>query len=234
MYKIYSRRRFLIKPFFKKPRFKPKSKAFKICVILMVIIIIIKLILNYIEPVFETMCEENAKSIATIITNQQSTIIMNNYKYEQLYSIEKDDNGDIVIIKANVIPINNMLSDLAENIQNEFNNLERTTVDVPLGSLAGNYILAGLGPNIPIQVAIMGNIDTDMKSEFIEQGINQTLHRIYAVVTCKMKIITPIKNFEREITNQVIIAEHVILGDIPDSYYNLNGINTEDTLNVLE
>ena len=97
-----------------------------------------------------------------------------------------------------------------------------------------NYILAGLGPNIPIQVAIMGNIDTDMKSEFIEQGINQTLHRIYAVVTCKMKILTPIKNFEREVTNQVMIAEHVILGDIPDSYYNLNGINTEDTLNVLE
>ena len=145
MYKIYSRRRFLIKPFFKKPRFKPKSKAFKICVILMVIIIIIKLILNYIEPVFETMCEENAKSIATIITNQQSTIIMNNYKYEQLYSIEKDDNGDIVIIKANVIPI---MSYNSYNEDTKFGKAQDFIKDIE--NITGNNIIHTIQDAEPI------------------------------------------------------------------------------------
>lgn len=241
MYKIYSRRRFLLKPHFRKifpnlPYKKiHKSKTLKILTIIMTIILICKLILNYVEPVFESMCEEKAKSMATIITNQQSTIVMNEYQYEQLYSIEKDDNGNIVIIKANIVPLNNMMSDLAEKVQNEFNKLEKTTIEIPVGSLTGSYMFSGIGPNIPIQVAIMGNIDTEVKSEFIEQGINQTLHRLYVILTCKMKILTPIKNFEREITNQVIIAEHVILGDIPDSYYNLEGMNnTQDTLNVID
>lgn len=241
MYKIYSRRRFLLKPHFIKnfpnlPYKKiHKSKTLKILTIIMTVILICKLILNYVEPVFESMCEEKAKSMATIITNQQSTIVMNEYQYEQLYSIEKDDNGNIVIIKANIVPLNNMMSDLAEKVQNEFNKLEKTTIEIPVGSLTGSYMFSGIGPNIPIQVAIMGNIDTEVKSEFIEQGINQTLHRLYVILTCKMKILTPIKNFEREITNQVIIAEHVILGDIPDSYYNLEGMNNaQDTLNVID
>ena len=49
------------------------------------------------------------------------------------------------------------------------------------------------------------------------------------------KIITPIQNFEKKITNQVIIAEHVIVGNIPDSYYNLEGMSgVDDVLNVIE
>ena len=40
-----------------------------------------------------------------------------------------------------------------------------------------------------------------------------------------MKIVTPLKNYTQKVTNQVIIAEHVIVGNIPDNYYNLEGLN---------
>ena len=52
---------------------------------------------------------------------------------------------------------------------------------------------------------------------------------------CNVKILTPIKNYEKQITNQVIIAEHVIVGNIPDTYYNFEGMNdSNDLLNVIE
>ena len=98
----------------------------------------------------------------------------------------------------------------------------------------GRYILSGTGPNVPIKIAIMGNVDTEVKSEFINQGINQTLHRIYLNLDCKMKIITPLQNFDRNIINQVIIAEHVIIGNIPDTYYELEGMETRlDAMEVI-
>ena len=196
--------------------------------------IIIRIILGYIEPIFEAMCEEKVQSIATIITNQQSTIIMNKYQYEQLYTTEKDENGNIVIIKSNVVPINNMISDLTENIQHEFDKIQNPKIDIALGGLTGIYFLSGIGPNISIQVSITGIVNTDIKSEFIAQGINQTLHRVYVNFDCKMQIVTPIRNYAKNITNQVIIAEHIIVGNIPDSYYNLEGMsNPNDTLNVI-
>lgn len=212
-----------------------KRKYLQIIFILVIGVMLYNMILSYIEPVFETLCEQKVKSVATIISNQESTIAMNKYRYEELYTIEKDEAGDVVIIRSNVVPINNMISDLTEAIQNRFNELEETEIKIPIGNLVGTYYFSGVGPSIPAKVIIIGNLDTEVKSEFIAKGINQTLHRIYVNFECYANIVTPIRNFEKKITNQVIIAEHVIVGNIPDSYYNLEGMSgIEDALNVID
>lgn len=249
MSKIYSRRRFILKPSNKTPSktgkrpsngfprktFIIKRKTLKILIVVVLSVIIYQSILNYIEPVFESLCEDEVKSRATIISNQESTKIMNKYQYEELYTIEKDGAGNVVIIKSNVVPINNLISDLTENIQNRFNETENTQINIPMGNLFGTYYFSGVGPSIPAKVTISGTLDTEIKSEFIAQGINQTLHRIYVNFECYVRIITPIKNFQKKITNQVIIAEHVIVGNIPDSYYNLEGMTgVDDVLNVID
>ena len=211
-----------------------KRKTLKVVLVLAVTILVYKAIISYIEPVFEALCEDKVKSIATIISNQESTKIMNKYQYEEIYTIEKDEAGNVVIIKSNVVPINNMISDLTESIQNRFNEMEKNEIKIPLGNLFGGYYFAGIGPSIPAKVRTSGTLDTEVKSEFIAQGINQTLHRVYVNFECYVKIITPVKNFEKKITNQVIIAEHVIVGNIPDSYYNLEGIDsTDEMLNMI-
>lgn len=210
------------------------NKSFKIIVLLILIGISYITAINYIRPVLETLCEQKLKSIATVISNQESTKAMNKYQYEELYTIEKDEAGNVVIIRSNVVPINNMISDLTEGIQNRFDEMKKTEIKIPLGNLIGTYYFSGVGPTIPVKVIITGTLDTEVKSEFIAKGINQTLHRIYVNFECYTTIITPIENFEKKITNQVIIAEHVIVGNIPDSYYNLEGMSgIDDALNVI-
>ena len=214
---------------------KKKRKIIKIVIIVILIIISFRFFCSYLEPIFQTLCEDKIKSLATIITNQQSTIIMNKYQYDQLYTIEKDANGDIIVVRANVVPINNLISDLTENIQREFDDLHNIKIDLPLGSLTGIYFMSGFGPEIPINVSVVGTVDTNIKSEFIAQGINQTLHRVYVNFDCDMKIVTPVNNFSQKVTNQVIIAEHVIVGNIPSSYYNLDGFENEsDTMQIIK
>lgn len=211
-----------------------KRKTLGAVLVLAIAIFVYEAVMSYISPVFETLCEDKVKSIATIISNQESTKIMNKYQYEELYTIEKDEEGNVVIIKSNVVPINNMISDLTESIQNRLNEMEYNEIKIPLGNVFGSYYFAGFGPSIPAKVRTSGTLDTEVKSEFIAQGINQTLHRVYVKFECYVKIVTPVKNFEKEITNQVIIAEHVIVGNIPDSYYNLEGLkSTDEMLNVI-
>ena len=55
------------------------------------------------------------------------------------------------------------------------------------GSFTGFKLLAGKGPGIKIRITPIGNVETDLKSEFITQGINQTLHRIYLQVKKQKK-----------------------------------------------
>jgi len=244
MSKIYSRKRFILKPKTRKNPHKAgsfhfigadRAKIIKICILIVIIFASIARAINHIDPIFEEICETKLKSVATIITNQESTKIMNKYQYDELYTIEKDENGDVVIIRANVVPINNMISDLTENIQNKFENSNETNIDIPMGNLSGLYFLSGIGPNIPIKIFLLGTVDTEVKSEFISKGINQTLHRIYVEFYCNMRVATPVKNYDKSIINQVIVAEHVIVGSIPDSYYNLEGMTgVDDVLNVID
>lgn len=73
-----------------------------------------------------------------------------------------------------------------------------------------------------------------MKSEFSAQGINQTLHRVYLQVICEVSILTPYNNITEKITNQVLIAENVIVGKIPNTYYNLNGLDSSNAIDIIE
>lgn len=52
---------------------------------------------------------------------------------------------------------------------------------------------------------------------------------------CNVKVLTPFKDIERKITNQVLLAENVIVGHIPNTYYNLEGLNGgSDALEMVE
>lgn len=102
------------------------------------------------------------------------------------------------------------------------------------GSFTGIKLLAGRGPGIKIRISTVGNVETDLKSEFQAQGINQTLHRIYLQVKCEVSVLTPFKDISKDITNQVLIMENVIMGTVPNTYYNIEGVNTNDALEVIE
>ena len=232
MPKIYSRNKIPIP--YRIVNLKYKRKIIMILVFITAVIVSVKLMLDAVNPIFDTLCENQAKSLATIVSNEQATNVMREHSYDELFTIEKDENGNITMIKSNVIPINEIISDVAIKIQEELNKQGRENIEIALGSFTGVKLLAGRGPGIKIRISTVGNVETDLRSEFIAQGINQTLHRIYLQVKCEVSILTPFKDITKDITNQVLILENVIIGTVPDTYYNIEGIGTNDALEFIE
>ncbi|MCI8353329.1 MAG: sporulation protein YunB [Clostridia bacterium] len=210
------------------------KRLVKFITILSIAIVTFTMAINGITPIFETLCKDKAKSVATIICNEESTKIISNYKYEDLVTIYKDSNDSITMIKSNITPINLIISDVAEKIQKRLDKVEKEQVGIRLGSFTGTKIFSGRGPIIPITLSTVGNVETDLRSEFRSAGINQTIHRIYLQVDCKVNILTPYTIFEEGISNQVLIAENIIVGKIPESYYNLEGLEKSNAVDVIE
>ncbi len=239
---IYSRKRIrLPKIIYKKfnisnsPKDSNKNKKIaKFIIIIIVAIITFTMAINSINPIFEKICQDKAKGIATIICNEESTKIIEQYKYEDLVTISKDTTGNITMIKSNITPINLIISDVAEKIQKRLDKVKQEEIGIKLGSFTGTKILSGRGPIIPIKLDTIGNVQTDLRSEFKEAGINQTIHRIYLQVDCEINILTPYSTICQNISNQVLIAENIIVGKIPESYYNLQGLKTENAVDVIE
>jgi len=239
MHKIYSRPRIKIPKIMVQSgnrKQNPKlRKIVTISIVFSIAFITAKLILGAIVPIFDTLCKNRAKSIATIVSNEQATNVMKNHTYDELFTIEKDNDGNIKMIKSNVIPINEIISDVANKIQEDLDAKGREDIEIPFGSITGLKLLSGKGPAIKITITPIGEVETDLRSEFIAQGINQTLHRVYLQVKCIVNIVTPFDNISKEITNQVLIMENVILGNIPDNYYNFEGVDSEnDSLKIME
>jgi sporulation protein YunB len=139
------------------------------------------------------------------------------------------------MISANVLKINQITSDIALEIQNSLRSSGNNKINIALGSITGINILAGIGPKIPVRISTAGNVETNLKSEFISKGINQTLHRVYLEVDSNVSILTPTSSIEESISNQVLILENVIVGEIPNNYYNFEGINSDsEVLEVVE
>ena len=236
--KIYSRPRIrLPKIFFSNggdKSLKRKQKIAKIFIIMVIAFSTVKIVLDAISPIFNALCEDKAKSIATIISNNEATNVMKDHTYDELFTIEKDNDGNITIIKSNVIPINEIISDVAVKIQNLINERGKENIKISIGSFTGSKLLSGRGPGIPIKISSIGNVETDLRSEFSAQGINQTLHRVYLQVDCEVCILTPYNTISEKVSNQVLLIENVIVGKIPNTYYNLDGIDSSNVLDIIE
>lgn len=237
MDKIYSRKRIDTKKISNYLNKKQNNKKYKnmlyITIIFIIAIITASMTLKAINPIINTQCEVIAKSIATKISNEQATIVMSKYKYEDICNIEKDINGNITLISANVNPVNEIISDVAVKIQEELNNTDSGKFDIKLGSFTGTKILSGRGPNIEVKMSTVGNVETDLRSEFISSGINQTLHKIYLQVDCNVIVLTPFNNIEQKISNQVLLAEAVIVGITPETYYNFNNVDGDTAMEAM-
>lgn len=236
--KIYSRPRIKIPPIFSNNigdrNLKRKQKIVKIFIIMVIAFSTVKIVLDAILPIFDTLCKDKAKSIATIISNEEATNVMKEHTYDELFTLEKDKDGNITMIKSNIIPINEIISDVAVKIQNTIDQRGRENIEIALGSFTGFKLLSGKGPGVPIKISSIGNVETDLRSEFSEKGINQTLHRVYLQVDCEVSILTPCNSITEKVSNQVLLIENVIVGKIPSTYYNLEGFNSNNALDIIE
>ena len=238
-YKIYSRPRLNLAFLKNTPKSHKSRRKIKntmpVVSIFLVAIITCFSIWNFVNPIFETLCKDKAKSVATMITNEETTKIIEKYNYDTFFTIQKDEKGSIQIINANVLRINQVTSDIAVAIQKALDNNEKNKIYIHSGAITGIRFLSGTGPRIPLKIASVGNIDTDLRSEFISQGVNQTLHRVYLNIKTNVSILSSFKTIESSIENQALIAEHVIIGEIPSNYYNFNGMeNGKEALRLVE
>ena len=135
MHKIYSRPRIRIPKVLINGEVLNNHKNKKIAKIIIILIIAfstVKIVLDAVYPIFDTLCEAKAKSIATIVSNEQATNVMKEHSYDELFTLEKDNNNNITMVKSNVLAINEIISDVAVKIQEEIDDQGRDDIEIAL------------------------------------------------------------------------------------------------------
>lgn len=131
--------------------------------------------------------------------------------YNVLIHLEKDETG-------RVAAFNRLRSQIADEILRRLSEVSTSELSIPVGTLTGSTLLAGRGPCIRVRMQAVGSTDASLRNAFSAAGINQTRHQILLSVDVYTSILLPGFTASTKVSNEIAVAETVIVGSVPETY----------------
>ena len=113
--------------------------------------------------------------------------------------------------------------------RSQLESAEAQSVSIPLGAALGVPFLSAMGPLIPVRIVPVSAVSAAFSTEFESAGINQTRHKIYLSLQTSVRLVIPSGARQVLLQSQVLIAESIIVGEVPQSYVSVP--ETGDALN---
>ena len=201
--------------------------------------VVVMIAFRNLTPLLVAMSEARAKQLAVEAINQAVDEVMDeNLSYDALVTAIPDENGQIAMLVANTMKMNDLASAAALAAagwlasaaalaaQRNLGELEDQGVELPLGSALGISLFSGMGPDIRVSVVPVGSVTTRFVTKFESAGINQTRHEISLEATTTMRIVIPTGTDTIQVTSTIPIAESIIVGTVPESYVNVPDVDS--------
>lgn len=203
--------------------FRIPGSVITVGILLLIVILLFSIVEKNLKPTFLTIADSKAHGIAEDAINKALyDKVLANINYNDLVFVHKDSQQRITMMQANSIKIAQILSLANLEIKENLNCIKEDTINVPLGQAFGSQILANYGPNIKVSIAPVGNVDVKFYDEFQQAGINQVRHILYLKINTTIKIVIPLVSETVLVENNIPIAETIIVGQVPDTYFGLD------------
>ena len=199
-----------------------KAAAFAIFVIIGLCVTII-LAGNFLKNISGEMALSDATDMITATINDKINEKMSEgqYTYDYFVNLQKDQEGNVTAISANMARINTLSSEILQDVIASTNS-GQLDENIPLGNLLGSNLMLGRGPKIPVKITMLTSSYADFRNELSSAGINQIKHQIILEVKVQIDVLLPWEVKSTEVVSEVLIAETVIVGKVPNAYLNLN------------
>ena len=202
------------------------QKLLRAIIALLLVVLVVFCIIRYkYDNVIRQLAEVQIRNSTSDLTNDAiaKQIANGNIAYDRIVYFEKDLDGRITALKTNIGEVNRLKTDILNIINDEILALDSTDLGIPLGSLFLPEFISGKGPEIPVHIIAIRNSDAVFESHFSEAGINQTLHQVTMVVSVDVAVLVLGKTDTFTMTSEVVVAETVIVGAVPDTFLQSGG-----------
>ena len=176
----------------------------------------------YLRELSCDMVLSDAVDLMTLCVNDtiNRTLSGRDYGYDYFVTIDRDESGAVTAIKANMARINALSSELLSDIVEAADRGE-LSLSIPLGNILGSSLLLGKGPDIPVDITLLTSSRVDFKNEISAAGINQTKHEMKLDVVVDIDVVLPWRTVSTQVVTEILIAETVIVGEVPQTYLDL-------------
>lgn len=185
-------------------------------------------------PVVGSLARTQVINTASDLINDAilEQILEGEIQYDRIVYFEKDLNGRITALKTNMAEVNRLKTETLNIINDEILAQDTENLGVSLGSLILPEFFSGKGPQIPVRILAIRNSDANFQSHFAEAGINQTLQQLRMDVIVDVTILVLGQTETFTVSSQMVVAETIIVGDVPATYLQTGeayGTQTENS-----
>ncbi len=142
--------------------------------------------------------------------------------YHTLMQIERDEAGRIVLMAADSALLNTLVADIVIDLEQSLDELSEEKLQIPLFAASGSKLFASLGPDIPVGISGIATPNVTLTDSFVSAGINQVKHSIYLEAETQIQVVVPFGRQTATVSTQILLAEGIIIGDIPETFVQLD------------
>ena len=215
---------------------------------------LLKTIGEELNPILARYVNIEANRFANNIVNStvNETIVKNNN--DDLFIISQNSQGEIEMLDYNTQKVNKLLLEITNKIQNKLINLEEGKIaeleisnnfklknltqikngvlcEVPIGALKGNTLFSNIGPNIPIRLSFIGQVQSNLETKISSYGINNIVIETNVVVEVEEQITMPTTSEKSTLIIKAPLTIKIIKGTVPD-YYSSNIEKQSDSISL--
>ena len=196
-----------------------------ICLVVVICVVLFAIFRIRYRDVIRTLSQTQVRNSTSDLINDaiDRQIETGNIQYDRIVYFEKDLEGRITALKTNMSEVNRLKTDILNIINDEILALDTSDIGIPLGSLFFPELLSGRGQVIPVSIISIRNSDASFESRFTEAGINQTLQQLTMTVSVDVAILVLGATELFTVTSQVVVAETIIVGQVPDTFFQTGG-----------
>jgi len=201
-------------------------KAIRISVVLILLLVVaFFLFRNQYNGAIRELAETQVRNSTSDLINDAIDRQIDNghIQYDRIVYFEKDLNGRITALKTNMSEVNRLKTEILNLINDEILAIDTADIGVPIGSLFLPELFSGRGPVIPVHILSIRNSDGSFTSNFTEAGINQTLQQLIMQVSVDVTVLVLGETCNFTVTSQVVVAETIIVGQVPDTLFQTGG-----------
>ena len=159
-----------------------------------------------------------SEAIFRAVTRQLQT---GSVDYSRIIGLEKDASGKVSALTTDMEQIARLKSEILTLLDEELAKMNDEEISVPVGSLLFPTFFAGRGFSIPVRVLALNSTNADFYSQIQSLGINQSVQQIRITFTVSLSFLTPVGIQDPDVTSDVLAAQTILLGDVPESYLYL-------------
>lgn len=186
--------------------------------------------------------EDEVEKLSVLTLNNGVRKYMANHDMGDILQIVRKENGDISLVRYDTKKLNQFTIELTSLLTKDLDllvkgNFEDLDLDIgrissnsylkvdegilfmiSLGSATGNSLLANIGPKIPLNLSVIGNVQTDVHSKVTNYGLNNAMIEIFVDVQMQMVIQMPFLSKKVKIKKSIPLTMEMVQGEIPNYY----------------